>query len=55
MLKARSPRNAQRKQRDAYHECQVHPEPHAKPAALQVAAQSRDDRLDHESMNDQCA
>ena len=42
----------ERKQRCAYYERHVHPDPPAKHAALQIAAQSHDDGVDHEAMND---
>jgi hypothetical protein len=42
----------EREQRCAHYEGQVHPNPHAKHAALQIAAHSHDDGVDHEAMND---
>jgi hypothetical protein len=36
----------------AHYEYHVHPDPRAKHAALQIAAQSRDDGVNREAMND---
>jgi hypothetical protein len=45
----------ERKQRYAHYERHVHPDPRAKRAALQIAAQIHDNGVDHVAMDDDCA
>jgi hypothetical protein len=41
----------ERKQRYGHYECQVQPDPRAKPAELQIATQTHDDRVEDDAVN----